>query len=652
MWENSKWFFVKGEPNGINDSGISDFKGTRFNGLAREIIQNSLDAKIKDLNEPVIVEFKKRNLTMDKYPNYNNFIDVIDKCIDFIKDKPNDKGHRFYKNLKDVMNTNVKNNYFTTLEISDYNTVGLDDVNDTTSGTWASLVRISGSNAKESGAGGSFGIGKYAPFVFSSSRIIIYSTKNLQGNIAVQGKSILSGHINKGKRSPNGYFGCIKECSFLEDGDIYIEQDSFPFTNASNFPEDYLRTESGTSLFILDVNFDDNWYKEIINSVIYNFYKTIMEKKLIVRVIDDTKNKIEKIEIRDETLDIILNQTNLLDNDKKDKIIEHLKLINSNEKIVITKKFDLKKVGYDIPGELELQIMCNNDINLKSIFFMRDNGMVIKEPTFQNLLPYVANLSTKNSSMNEFLRECEGPKHDEWNGNNFRETDLERKEAKGILNLINNWVRNSLRESCGKTSSEPLEVFGMEDCLPLEYDGKKEGTKQEQIVFKPIDTPLILSKNKVNQKTKNKYNKYELDDNGTEFFEEDNGYKSGNGSSGKKIHNGSTGISKGTVKGDGEISSKVKVHISNIRAPYIQDEMAYRVTFIPEETIDSCEIQVRRAGTDLLEEVKIKKMYLMEEGIPYECKTLNLEKNKKIVLKIELEKNIRGALEVNCHVKK
>ena len=80
--------------------------------------------------------------------------------------------------------------------------------------------------------------------------------------------------------------------------------------------------------------------------------------------------------------------------------------------------------------------------------------------------------------------------------------------------------------------------------------------------------------------------------------------------------------------------------------------MAYRVTFIPEETIDSCEIQVRRAGTDLLEEVKIKKMYLIEEGIPYECKTLNLEKNKKIMLKIELEKNIRGALEVNCHVKK
>ncbi len=652
MWENNKWFFVKGEPNGINDSGISDFKGTRFNGLAREIIQNSLDAKNRDLNEPVIVEFKKRNLTMDKYPNHHDFMNVVDRCVDFIKGKPNDKGHIFFKNLKNVMNNNIKNNYFTMLEVADYNTIGLDDVNDTTSGTWASLVRISGSNAKEAGAGGSFGIGKYAPFVFSSSRIIIYSTKNLKGNVAVQGKSILSGHLYKGKRSPIGYFGNAKKCTFIEDGEPYSEEDSYPFTNAVNFPEEYLRQEPGTSLFILDVNFDDNWYKEIVNSVLYNFYMTIMDKKLIVRVIDDTKTQVEKIEINSETIKDVLNVNGLIDDEKKEKIIEHVNLLNSNEKIIMNEKFDLSKVGYDTPGELELQILCDDNINIKSIFFMRDNGMVIKEPTFQNLLPYVAIMRTNNSSMNEFLRECEGPKHDDWNGNNFRETNLEHKEANSVLRLIMSWIRNCLRESCGKTSNEPLEVFGMEDCLPLEYDGSKEGSKQEKIAFKPIDTPLMLSKNKINQKTKNKNNSYDIDADGDEFFEEDNGHKSGEGKSGKKVHNGSQEKTKGKSNENGEISMKRKIGISNIRAPYIQDEEMYRISFVPEETAEACEIQLRRAGADLFEEINIKKLYLIEDGLPHECKTINLEKNKKIILKIKLEKNIRGALEVNCHVKK
>ena len=251
MWENSEWFFVKGEPNGINDSGIEDFKGTRFDGLAREIIQNSLDAKIKESKSPVIVEFKKQNWAMDKYPNYKDFIKTINRCVEFIKDKPNDKGHNFYKNLEKIINSNIQNNSFSLLEISDYNTTGLDDVKNPTDGTWASLVRISGSNNKPNGAGGSKGIGKYAPFVFSSSRIIIYSTKNMEGEIAVQGKAILSGHKFKGKRSPIGYFGNIKKEINIEAGEEYIEEDSYPFTNNLNIPKEYLRTSTGTSLFIL-----------------------------------------------------------------------------------------------------------------------------------------------------------------------------------------------------------------------------------------------------------------------------------------------------------------------------------------------------------------------------------------------------------------
>ena len=59
MWnEKFKWFYEEGTPNGFNDGGIAEFASTKYDGLAREIIQNSLDAR-NDENEPVKVVFEK-----------------------------------------------------------------------------------------------------------------------------------------------------------------------------------------------------------------------------------------------------------------------------------------------------------------------------------------------------------------------------------------------------------------------------------------------------------------------------------------------------------------------------------------------------------------------------------------------------------------
>ena len=45
-----------GTVNGIGEAGIETFKGSPYKSLAREICQNSLDAKI-DNGQPVRVEF-------------------------------------------------------------------------------------------------------------------------------------------------------------------------------------------------------------------------------------------------------------------------------------------------------------------------------------------------------------------------------------------------------------------------------------------------------------------------------------------------------------------------------------------------------------------------------------------------------------------
>lgn len=652
MWEESKWYFMDGEPNGINDSGISEFKSTRYDGLAREIIQNSLDAKIKESNEPVEVMFKKNTFSMDKFPNVEDYLENIERCKLFIKNQPNNKAHKIYDNIITTVKTSIENNSFDVLEIADYNTVGLDgSINNDLDSVWSSLVRISGNNNKEADAGGSFGVGKYAPFVFSTTRSIIYSTKDMQGNVAVQGKTILSGHINKRKKSPVGYFGIIKSSKIKDsfNGEEYEQEDSFPFTNPMCFPEEYLRTSSGTSLFVMNANFGESWYKEIVISVLQNFTKTILENKLVIRIADSTTN-MDDIVINASSLKSIVNDNRFYDEEKTTKIREHYKLLTIPNLERYEKTFDLSSVGYN-EGKLKLLIMSNDEVTVKSLYYTRKNGMVIQEPSFNNLLPYVGIVTTKNNDMNNFLRECEGPKHDEWNGDNFRETEQEHSNAKKILNQIRKWVRETLKNCCGKQEREKLDVFGMEDLLPLEYDNsEKAGDNNELILFKPIDTPLELSKNKIKQKTKTKDDGFILDDNGDNFFE--GGTDEHQGGTGKGDHpvNGGQPI-KGT-KG-GEINSKKRVPISNVRAPFVSDRNSYRITFMPGETVNNCSIQIRRAGADIFEEINIKKLYVIDDGVRNEHENvLSLEKEKKVTLEVELDSAVRGALEVNCYVKK
>ena len=56
----NKWLFPNGKnltPRGANDPAINSFLDNVIDSLTREVIQNSLDAKIKENNKPVEVPF-------------------------------------------------------------------------------------------------------------------------------------------------------------------------------------------------------------------------------------------------------------------------------------------------------------------------------------------------------------------------------------------------------------------------------------------------------------------------------------------------------------------------------------------------------------------------------------------------------------------
>ena len=77
------WKFANNEDysqDGWNDPSISNFKSNIFKNLAREIIQNSIDAR-NDKNAPVIVNFTLDTLPRDSIPG----LDQIQKHLEYIQ---------------------------------------------------------------------------------------------------------------------------------------------------------------------------------------------------------------------------------------------------------------------------------------------------------------------------------------------------------------------------------------------------------------------------------------------------------------------------------------------------------------------------------------------------------------------------------------
>ena len=97
---NLAWRFPRlddGEEQGINDGGIATFKGSElYDNLAREICQNSLDAKAPD-KETVVVEFKSLSLKKSHHSALVGLDGVFSQCEDYWKLKSEPKLQSFLK---------------------------------------------------------------------------------------------------------------------------------------------------------------------------------------------------------------------------------------------------------------------------------------------------------------------------------------------------------------------------------------------------------------------------------------------------------------------------------------------------------------------------------------------------------------------------
>src|SRR3989344_4882312 len=115
------WYFPStdhGENDGFADSLLEYFQGDHEKYIARETIQNAVDARL-DYDKPVTVVFEKLSVPASSLPGYDELASRLNRCLAFVKRQ--EKAEAFFKSAIALL----KGKTLPILKISDFNTKGL-----------------------------------------------------------------------------------------------------------------------------------------------------------------------------------------------------------------------------------------------------------------------------------------------------------------------------------------------------------------------------------------------------------------------------------------------------------------------------------------------------------------------------------------------
>lgn len=273
----TNWHFDKapsGMSTGWDDASIKGFKGNPINNLAREIIQNSLDAAVDKKNGCVTVRFSLLPIPTTSIPDHETLKGVIKKCISSVLDADKPKA-------KEAM-SRLEKKSIDLLSISETGTIGMKGPYEEGK-PFFTYMATSSQSVKSNDSLGSHGQGKAAPILCSHLHTIFASTVYLdegkKEQRLVMGRATLASHYNnpeekKDKRFNIGFWG----------SDPVDTEYTEPVRSTKNLPAWLKRDGQGTDIHILGFKSTKNWELILIASVVCNFFTAIEDDKLIVEV--------------------------------------------------------------------------------------------------------------------------------------------------------------------------------------------------------------------------------------------------------------------------------------------------------------------------------------------------------------------------------
>lgn len=452
------WVFPKndgGRDSGFHDAGVETFKGNLDRYLARELIQNSLDARL-DPARPVHIRFELLSLERAQVPGMDYLQETFGRCADYWQG--HEKVHEFFTRAA-ALATQPR---LKALKISDYNTTGVPGTDTDRRQNWYHLIRCAGSSSKWGGEGGSFGIGKNAPFAASRLRTVFYSTETTDGCPAFQGVSTLVSHKLPGGSTaqPTGFLGGEHGESIRVPGHI---------------PHEFRRTEPGLDIVALEYPASKTWKNDLIHSVLDNFWPAIDFGDLVATVDDQTIDRTNLSKF----LDAFSGQ---------EGFTAHLFYQAYKSP---TKRFDehlstVKECSlFLLAGDMELP---------KRVAMVRKTGMIIYQRGYlRSLLPFCGVFLCRNDEGNRVLREMEPPRHDTWDPDH-----PERGANKKVEIEYMSFVRECIRKLVPVDDSKVISIPDLNRFLPDDdetdeesFDGSSSPSKSETPERSPLPEKIL-----------------------------------------------------------------------------------------------------------------------------------------------------------------
>ncbi len=457
-----KWgSFIKekdGEWDGLNNAAIYSFNSNIINSFVREMFQNSIDARDKNLSPdpktekipPLKIRINYKEILQNEFPDFNGFYGIFKKIAG---SQPNKQHAKFFNNAFKVLGDKRKIPLFV---FEDYNTYGLSGSDDDPESSFNACVISEGISVnKDATSGGSFGIGKNAIYGLSSLRTVFYSSLDTSGNYIFQGKSKLASYYDDNGKTREHKIYCGEKKDFRSIRDIKSLSDS----NRQIF----YRDQPGLSQYAVCPIENDNWPEEFVKAILRNYWMLLEKGELEVELLQQdklsyvlAKNSLEKL------MTEFFSPENYEPEDISPKG-NPFEYYNCYKNGTCIQMHDLGQLG-------NVRFFYNEiaDRNTNAIAYLR-NDMVVYAKSVHGFgsIGYCGVFMCDSNQGNEILRAMEPPTHDSFSPDRLQEKleGYSSSDGREILNQIRLLVKSGLQTIVDKYTKPVEDIPWLDNLL-------------------------------------------------------------------------------------------------------------------------------------------------------------------------------------------
>lgn len=466
------WKFQKNESGafeGWNDPGVQTFRSNKLKSLAREIVQNSIDAKLNN-DKPALIEFRLEYFDRSMVPGLDELRDRLQAISD------GDGEHEGQLQQAEIAEAlacaSLQKVPF--LLISDSNTTGMPDSEDRNRSALHRYIKAVGSSGGSQDRAGSHGLGKAAPIATSPLRTIFVSTlwqEQSSINARYQGRTrLMSLADHEGVSSGIGFWGTNNYEAFHNIPDPLFE---------------WLKREtSGTTLGVPGFTSGSNdWESVIAGYIASEFFAAVHRNTLAVTITNNTIPGRKTLVLNAKTLDdhkrffdnrYIQEAISNASHDQNDVLNEakhYYSCISGQQSDVIRETFDISGLG-----KVAIQLRVKDGLPRKLCLIRRnmkitDNlsaprgrgGMWKQVPS--KIRDFCGVVEVLSSEGERIIREMEPPKHNDLSIDNMPEKS--QKQGKQIYQELSVALRAIIEKYA---SSEVAETRILSELSEYFYD--------------------------------------------------------------------------------------------------------------------------------------------------------------------------------------